>query len=52
MELMWIMFGFFILVTLIFVVLAVAYPEWFGITGNKAREIQKHQEGDEDIPRL
>lgn len=46
MELMWVMFAFFILVTVLFVVLAVAFPEWFGITGKKALEIQKHQHSD------
>lgn len=46
MELMWVMFAFFILVTVLFVVLAVAFPEWFGITGKKALEIQKHQNSD------
>lgn len=52
MELIWVMFGFFILVTITFVVLAVAFPEWFGITGKRALEIHKHQEGDssEDAP--
>lgn len=45
MELIWVMFAFFILVTIIFIVLAFAFPEWFGITGNKARDVQKHQMG-------
>jgi hypothetical protein len=46
MDLFWVMLGFFIFITLVFVVLAVAFPEWFGITGKKALEIQKHQRGD------
>ena len=43
---MWVMVGFFIFVTILFVVLAIIFPEWFGITGKKALEIHKHQEGD------
>jgi len=46
MELIWIMLGFFLFITIIFVVVAVAFPEWFGITGKKALEIQKHQQED------
>ncbi len=48
MEMIWIMFAFFIFVTILFVVLAVAFPEWFGITGKRALEIQRHQAGDGD----
>ena len=48
MEMIWIMFAFFIFVTILFVVLAVAFPEWFGITGKRALEIQRHQEGDSE----
>lgn len=52
MEMIWIMLAFFIFVTILFVVLAVAFPEWFGITGKRAREIQRHQEGDaEEVPK-
>jgi len=47
MDLIWIMTGFFVFITIIFVVLAIAFPEWFGITGQKALDIQKHQSGDE-----
>ena len=46
MDLMWVMFTFFIFITVLFVVLAMAFPEWFGITGKKALEIQKHQQED------
>ena len=46
MELFWIMFLFFTFITIIFVVLAFVFPEWFGITGRKALDIQKHQEED------
>lgn len=44
MELMWGMVGFFIFVTIIFVLIAIVFPEWVGITGKKAMEIQKHQQ--------
>jgi hypothetical protein len=42
----WALFAFFIFVSIAFVVLAILFPEWFGITGKKALEIQKHQQGD------
>ncbi|AGH95784.1 hypothetical protein [Pseudobdellovibrio exovorus] len=44
MELIWIMLVFFLFITILFVVLAFAFPEWFGITGKKALEVQKHQQ--------
>jgi hypothetical protein len=47
MDLIWVMIGFFVFITIIFVVLAFAFPEWFGITGQKALDIQKHQSGEE-----
>jgi hypothetical protein len=43
MEIIWILIGFFALVTMLFVVFAIYLPEWVGITGKKALEIQKHQ---------
>jgi lipopolysaccharide export LptBFGC system permease protein LptF len=43
MAIGWIMAGFFIFVTMIFVVIAFFLPEWVGITGKKAREIMKEQ---------
>ena len=43
MEIIWILIGFFALCTLLFVVIAIYFPEWVGITGKKALEIQKHQ---------
>ena len=50
MDLMWIMFSFFIFVMMVFVVIALMFPEWVGITGKKALDIQKHQTGDEPPP--
>ncbi len=43
---MWLMIAFFLFITITFVVLAFAFPEWFGITGKKALEVQKHQQDD------
>lgn len=43
MEIIWILIGFFALCTLVFIVIAIYFPEWVGITGKKALEIQKHQ---------
>lgn len=51
MELVWIMFAFFTLVTIIFVVIALFFPEWVGITGKKALEVEKHQQADSDQPK-
>lgn len=48
MELFWIMFIFFVFVTAVFIVISFIFPEWIGITGKKALEIQKHQQGDDD----
>ena len=44
MDLIWVMFTFFIAVTAIFVVIGIFFPEWVGITGQKAHEIQRHQQ--------
>ncbi len=40
---MWVLFGFFAFVTIAFVTFAYFFPEWIGITGKKAKEIQAHQ---------
>lgn len=44
MDLIWVMFTFFIVVTMIFVIIGLFFPEWIGITGKKAHEIQRHQQ--------
>jgi len=44
MEIFWALFGFFAFVTLAFIALAYFFPEWVGITGKKAHEIQAHQQ--------
>ncbi|AZZ36312.1 hypothetical protein CIK05_05750 [Bdellovibrio sp. qaytius] len=43
MEIIWILIGFFALFTLLFIVIAYYFPEWVGITGKRALEVQKHQ---------
>lgn len=48
MEIIWILIGFFALFTMLFIVIAFYFPEWVGITGKKALEIQKHQRTDPD----
>jgi hypothetical protein len=50
MEIGWLMFGFFIFVTILFMAVAFFLPEWVGITGKKAQEIIKEQAGDPDEP--
>jgi len=50
LELGFILAGFFIFVTIIFMVFAVFFPEWVGITGKKARQIQAEQTGDTHPP--
>ncbi len=46
MEMIWLLIGFFAFVTIGFIAFAYFFPEWIGITGAKAKEIQKHQESD------
>lgn len=52
MEIIWILIGFFALFTMIFIVIAIFFPEWVGITGKKALEIQKHQHTDSEKTEL
>ncbi len=47
---------FFVLITAVYVAITLFLPEWVGITGNRAKEITKHQqeetnaEGDPSAP--
>lgn len=50
MEIAGALIVFFILVVVVFLVLAFFLPEWVGITGNKAKEIMNHQSGNEQAP--
>ncbi len=49
MDLIWVMFGFFVFITIVFVTLGIFFPEWMGITGKKAKEIQDHHSADAEI---
>jgi hypothetical protein len=44
--------GIFIVSLLVFFAIAFFLPEWLGITGNKAKDIMRHQQGDEEQPHL
>lgn len=46
MEIGWLMFGFFVFITMAFVVFAIFLPEWVGITGKKAQEYIKEHEAE------
>ena len=48
MELFWVMGVFFAFITILFIAVAFFLPEWVGITGKKALEIEKHQQNDSD----
>lgn len=49
MSIAWIMGGFFVFITVLFFALAFFLPEWVGITGKKARQTMKEQQGDSGI---
>ena len=49
MEIIWILLFFFAFITIAFVAFAYFYPEWVGITGKKALEIQEHQKEDSAV---
>jgi hypothetical protein len=46
MSIGWMMGGFFVFVTFVFMAVAIFLPEWVGITGKKAKQIIKEQQGD------
>ncbi len=51
MEIGWILGGIFLFATLVFIAICFFLPEWVGITGKKARQNMKDQEGDhQDSP--
>ena len=41
---------FFVVVTMIFIAIAVLLPEWMGITGKKAKKIIEMQKEDKPAP--
>ena len=47
MEIIFILAGLFAFVTIVFMALAVFFPEWVGITGKVAKQHMKEQAGDE-----
>ena len=40
----WLIIGFVIFLTICYMVISVMFPEWVGMTGKKALQIQKEQE--------
>lgn len=46
MEIAWALGIFFTLSTVVFIAIALIYPEWVGITGKVAKEFEKQQRGD------
>jgi hypothetical protein len=46
MEIVWILTGFFIFVTLVFIAIAFFFPEWVGIQGKVAEEFERQQRGE------
>jgi hypothetical protein len=44
MEMFWVMGLFFAFITIVFIAVAYFLPEWVGITGQKALEVEKHQQ--------
>lgn len=48
MDMIWLLSGFFAFITIAFIALAYFLPEWVGITGRKALEIEKHQRTESD----
>lgn len=47
MEIFWILLLLFVVVTMVFVGLAVMFPEWVGITGSVAKQMEADQRGEE-----
>jgi hypothetical protein len=50
MEIGIIMTGFFILITVVFFAIAFFFPEWVGIQGKVAKEIESSQREDPTEP--
>ncbi len=50
MEIGWIMGIIFVFVTVIFIAIAFLLPEWVGITGKKAQEVMREQQGEHNPP--
>lgn len=46
MNVLWILAILFVVVTFVFIALALMYPEWVGITGKVAKRMEAEQRGD------
>jgi len=44
----WLVISLVVIFTIAYVVISLVFPEWVGMTGKKALEVQKHQRGDEE----
>lgn len=44
MEIGWIMGGFFVFMTIVYIAIALLAPEWVGIQGKVAKEIEKQHQ--------
>jgi hypothetical protein len=40
----WVIIGFVVFLTMLYIVISILFPEWVGMTGKKALQIQKEQE--------
>jgi type II secretory pathway pseudopilin PulG len=40
----WVIIGFVVVLTIFYIVISILFPEWVGMTGKKALQIQKEQE--------
>lgn len=48
MEMGWVLGGFFVFVTLIYIAVALLAPEWVGIQGRLAKKIEEEHRGGSD----
>lgn len=48
MEIAWMLGILFVASTVVFMAIALLYPEWVGITGKVAKEFEKQQRGDSE----
>ena len=44
LEIGWIMGGFFVFMTIVYIAIALLAPEWVGIQGKVAKEIEKQHQ--------
>ncbi len=46
----WVIIGFIVFLTLGYVAISILFPEWVGMTGKKALQIQKEQQEESTRP--